>query len=105
MKNFYIEKWEEDNNFHIHFTDELYAKLRPFYDNSGRNSYFSLYFRMFGLLPYNFFQYVQVTFHARIKLDKVLHFSAFSFPAKNDAEAFVTELEKRITWIKEFKND
>lgn len=103
MKYFYSEKWEEDNYYHICFTDDLYDKLRPFYNPAGMNSYFNLFYRLFGLLPNNFFQYIQVTFNAKIKIDKPLQFVTFYFQTKSEAEKFITELNRRMAWVKEFK--
>ena len=87
-------KVEQDNDvFDIKMTDKFY-KLTSKYFN---DSYFNIFYRLFNLLPKDFYYYVGFKYKAQFKKSQYLsNFIKMSFKEKENANEFCKELNRRF---------
>ena len=97
MKLKYIKIEQINNYFNVYFTDDFYTYTTPFYHNE---SYFNIMYRIFGLLPQDFYHFIGTTYHATFEpcffMKNVI---LMHFPTKKDAELFASEADKRLTYF------
>ena len=60
---FKIEQ-DENKNYEIRMTDKFYSFTYPFYK---KDSYFNIFYRLFNLLPKDFYHYIGTTYHAQFQ--------------------------------------
>lgn len=89
-------KVEQDNDiFDIKMTEKFY-KLTSRYFN---DSYFNIFYRLFNLLPQDFYHYVGFKYKARFQKSKYLsNFVKMFFKNKKDAELFCKEINRRFQY-------
>lgn len=92
MKYFDCQK-EEDNTFSICFTDAFYKLFSPYY--KGR-SYWNIMYRLWGLMPRDFYHYCGFTYNAYFKPSDCIRHVKMFFLNKKDAENFCRDTERRL---------
>ena len=86
----------EDKSYSVYFNDDFYTIFYQYYDG---DSYFNVVYRLFGLLPQDFYHYIGATYHAYFKPSKYLsNFIYTLFKEKNDAIKFANEIDNRIEY-------
>lgn len=87
----------EDKTYTFHFDEDFYKYFSKYYK---KHSYFNILYRIFGLLPQDFYHYIGNTFKAHFKPSPYLHSLIYTyFINKEDAIAFTNEIDKRLTQI------
>lgn len=87
-----------DNNYELFFTNEFYKVFSPFY--TGHNSYFNVMFRVFGLLPQDFYHYVGAVYGASFQPHKYIRkYITMFWKDKKLATKFAQELDNRISYF------
>ena len=85
-----------DKTYSLYFNDNFYTIFTPYY-RSG--SYYTILYRLFGLLPQDFYHYAGATYHATFKPSPHLKSNIYMlFSNKNDIMAFANEIDKRISY-------
>ena len=86
----------EDFTFSIAFTEKFYEVFEKYYKGG---SYFNILFRLFGMLPQDFYHYVDAVYGASFKPSKFLmNFIHMSFKVKDNAIRFADEIDRRIKY-------
>lgn len=87
----------DDNTYSIYFSDAFYTLVKSTYHNE---SYFNIYYRLFGLLPQDFYHYVGATYNAKfVPCPHLQNLIYMRFTTKQFAELFCKEVDKRITYF------
>ncbi len=96
MKYIKIEQ-NFDGNYELRYTNAFYDIFMPLY--KGHNSYWNVMFRVFGLLPRDFYHYVGAHYGASFQPHKYIrkHITMF-WTDKKKAETFARELDSRIDY-------
>ena len=89
---FYIE--EDENKYSIKMTENFYKYTTPYF----HQSYFNIMYRLFNLMPRDFYHYVGYTYHKIIKKSKYINFIHMYFENINDAKQFCKELNSRFQY-------
>ena len=94
----YIEILQNDNKtYSFHFSSEFYKIFEPYYQG---DSYFNILYRLFGLLPQDFYHMLGSTYHATFSPSKLVSFVIHTeFPNKTDIINFANEVDKRINYL------
>lgn len=92
MKYFSVEK-NEEGNFSIEMTSDFYKFTSPHYK---KGSYFNVLYRLFGLLPQDFYHYVGSQYGAQFKKNKYIRHVNMTFREKEKATEFCKELNRRF---------
>ena len=96
MKLTRIEQ-NEDKTYSLYFDEDFYRHFSQYYIKS---SYYNILYRIFGLLPQDFYHYIGATYNASFKPSPNLHDFIYTlFINKSDAIAFSNEVNKRLTQI------
>lgn len=95
MKLTRIEQ-QEDKSYMIFFDEDFYKHFTQFY---VKNSFFNILYRIFGLLPQDFYHYVGATYHAHYKPSSLIRAVHMLFKNKSDAINFANEIDRRLTYI------
>lgn len=84
--------------YELFFTNEFYKVFSPYYNH--KNSYFNMMFKVFGLLPQDFYHYVGSNYGASFRPHKYVkkHITMF-WEDKKKATLFAQEVDKRITYF------
>ena len=91
-------KVEQDNDiFDIKMTEKFY-KLTSRYFN---DSYFNIFYRLFNLLPKDFYHYIGTTYHAQFQKSKYIRHVHMTFKNEKDAKDFCKELNRRFQYCVE----
>ena len=61
-----------------------------------KDSYFNIFYRLFNLLPKDFYHYVSVQYHAQFQKSKYIRYVKMSFKVEKDAKDFCKELNRRF---------
>lgn len=86
----------EDKSYSIYFDDDFYTIFYQYYEG---DSYFNIVYRLFGLLPQDFYHYVGATYNAYFKPSKYVNGFIYTlFKEKKDAIKFANEIDKRIDY-------
>lgn len=89
---FRIEQ-NEDKNYLLKMTNKFYELCQPYFNNS----YYNILFRLFNLLPQDFYHYVGAYYHAQFQKHKYLSsFVQMSFTKEQDAKNFCKECNSRL---------
>lgn len=87
----------DNKNYEIYFTDKFYENFYPYYNGS---SYFNILYRLFGLLPRDFYHMVGASYHAIYVPSRFIkNFIHMQFQNKTDAANFCREVDHRIQYI------
>ena len=87
----------DDNTYSIMFDDPFYEIFYPYYEG---NSYFNIMFRLYGLLPQDFFHYVGAQFNAYFKPSKYVPNTVnMYFKTKKDINAFAKDIDTRLSYL------
>lgn len=89
---FYIE--EDENKYSIKMTENFYKYTTPYF----HQSYFNIMYRLFDLMPRDFYHYVGYTYHAVFQKSKYINFIHMYFENINDAKQFCKELNLRFQY-------
>ena len=96
MKLTRIEQ-NEDKTYSLYFDEDFYKYFTKYYK---KDSYFNILYRIFGLLPQDFYHYIGATFGAQFKPSPLLHNFIYTFFIdKQNAIAFANEVDRRLTYI------
>ena len=92
-------KVEQDNdNYIIMMTEKFYKYALPYYNDS----YFNIMYRLFNLLPKDFYHYVGFKYKAQFQKSKYLsNFVKMSFKKESDAKEFCKECDRRFHYCVE----
>jgi hypothetical protein len=92
-------KVEQDNdNYTIMMTENFYKYTLPYYNDS----YFNIMYRLFNLLPKDFYHYVGFKYKAQFQKSKYLsNFVKMSFKKESDAKEFCKECNRRFHYCVE----
>ena len=95
---FKIEQ-DENKNYEVRMTEKFYEHAYPFYK---KDSYFNIFYRLFNLLPKDFYHYIGYKYNAQFQKSKYLaNFVKTSFKKKEDAENFCKECNRRFQYCVE----
>ena len=94
---FKIEQ-DENKNYEIRMTDKFYSFTHPFYK---KDSYFNIFYRLFNLLPKDFYHYIGTTYHAQFQKSKYIRHVHMTFKNEKDAKNFCNELNRRFHYCVE----
>ena len=87
----------DDNTYSLYFDEDFYKYFNPYYVKS---SYYNILYRIFGLLPQDFYHYIGATYNAQFKPSPIIKgFIYTQFKNKNDIIQFANEVDKRLTQI------
>ena len=89
---FKIEQ-DENKNYEVKMTEKCYEYAYPFYK---KDSYFNIFYRLFNLLPNDFYHYIGVQYHAQFQKSKYIRYVKMSFKKEEDAKDFCKELNRRF---------
>ena len=89
---FKIEQ-DENKNYEVRMTEKFYEHAYPFYK---KDSYFNIFYRLFNLLPKDFYHYIGVQYHAQFQKSKYIRYVKMSFKKEEDAKDFCKELNRRF---------
>lgn len=96
MKFTHIEKMEDDS-YMLYFDDDFYKHFTKYYVKS---SYSNILYRIFGLLPQDFYHYVGTTYNAHFKPSPYIKTSIrMLFKDKKDAIKFANEVDRRLEQV------
>lgn len=99
------EDGEIKNAYTVRLSNEFYKYVTPYYKG---DSYWNIVYRLYNLLPYDFYHYISSVYHAHYrKMDKIRWFKIL-FYDKKDCEAFCRDLNTRMEYCvksKYFKED
>ena len=92
-------KVEQDNDTYvIMMTDKFYKYTLPYFNQS----YFNILYRLFNLLPKDFYHYIGYKYNAQFQKSKYLaNFVKTSFKKKEDAENCCKECNRRFQYLVE----
>lgn len=91
----YFKVEQDEDQFDIKMTDKFYKLALPYF----HDSYFNIMYRLFNLLPKDFYHYVGYKYHARFQKSKYLsNFIKMSFKEEKDANDFCKELNRRFQY-------
>lgn len=92
FKSFLYEK----DKYTIVMTDDFYKYCQPLYE---KGSYFNIVYRLFGLLPQDFYHYVGYKYNAFfMKSDSLKNYVKMFFKTKKDVDELVKELNRRFDY-------
>lgn len=94
--NFTKINQNEDFSYSIFFNENFYKIFSPYYDG---DSYFNILYRLFGMMPQDFYHYVGATYKAFFKPSAFLKNHIYmQFKVKELAAKFADEIDRRITY-------
>lgn len=86
----------DDKTYSVFWSDAFYPLFHPYYI---RGSYFNVMYRLFGLLPRDFYHYIGATYNATFRKSPVLaNYIYVRFNKQSDAERFAAEVNHRIEY-------
>ena len=85
----------DDNLYSIYFTDKFYEIFRPYYTGG---SYFNILYRIFGLLPQDFYHMIGKQYNAIFKPSTVLKNHIHTRFKKEDALNLCKEIDARLQY-------
>lgn len=92
----------EDKTYSIAFDEDFYKIFRPYYKG---DSYFNILYRLYGLLPKNFYHYIGTKFNAHYKPSPYLHSLIYMyFTNKEDAINFADDIDYRLNYLVKKEN-
>ena len=91
---FKIEQ-DENKNYKIKMTEKFYEYTYPFYK---KDSYYNIFYRLFNLLPQDFYHYVGAQYNAYFQKDKQIRFVKMFFKVEKEAQSFCKELNSRFQY-------
>ena len=94
---FKIEQ-DENKNYEIRMTEKFYNFTQSFYK---KDSYFNIFYRLFNLLPKDFYHYVSVYYNAQFQKSKYIRHIHMTFKNEKDAKNFCKELNRRFHYCVE----
>jgi hypothetical protein len=94
---FKIEQ-DENKNYEVRMTEKFYKYACPFYK---KDSYFNIFYRLFNLLPKDFYHYIGTTYHAQFQKSKYIRHVHMTFKNEKDAKNFCNELNRRFHYCVE----
>jgi hypothetical protein len=94
----YFKVEQDSDNYIIMMTEKFYKYTTPYFNNS----YFNIMYRLFNLLPKDFYHYVGFKYKAQFQKSKYLsNFVKMSFKKESDAKEFCKELNRRFHYCVE----
>lgn len=89
---FTVEK-NDDKTFSLALTDAFYKKMYPHYCGG---SYWNVLYRLFNMLPQDFYHYVGFTYKASFKKSESIRHIYMFWTKEKDAKMFCDELNRRF---------
>ena len=96
----YFRIEEDENKYSIKMTENFYKYTTPYF----HQSYFNIMYRLFDLMPRDFYHYVGDTYHAVFQKSKYINFIHMYFENIKDAKEFCKELNKRFQYCVDRKD-
>ena len=96
----YFRIEENENKYTIKMTDKFYEYMALYF----HQSYFNIMYRLFNLLPRDFYHYLGYTYHASFQKSKYINFIHMYFENIKDAKEFCKELNKRFQYCVDRKD-
>ena len=91
---YYFCEVHENKTYGIRMTNKFYSYTEKFYCG---DSYYNMMFRLFGLLPKDFFHYISSKYNAKFEEHPSLkNYIRTVFTNKEDAEKLCRELNRRF---------
>ena len=94
---FKIEQ-DENKNYEIRMTEKFYNFTQSFY---RKDSYFNIFYRLFNLLPKDFYHYIGTHYNAQFQKSKYIRHIHMTFKNEKDAKNFCKELNRRFHYCVE----
>ena len=89
----------DNNTYSIYFNDNFYKFFTPYYRG---DSYFNIFYRLFGLLPQQFYHMAEQKYNASFQPNPyVKRHIRLQFKDKKDAIKLCNEIDKRINYLRE----
>ena len=96
----YFRIEEDENKYSIKMTENFYKYTTSYF----HQSYFNIMYRLFDLMPRDFYHYVGYTYHASFQKSKYINFIHMYFESIKDAKEFCKELNKRFQYCVDRKD-
>ena len=93
-----IEEYE--GKYYIKMTDKFYSLTVKYF----AHSYLNLMYRLFNMLPRDFYHYVGFVYNASFQKNKYINFINMFFEKEDDAKEFCKELNKRFQYCVDRKD-
>lgn len=93
-----IENWKDSTGdyFVVGMTNNFYRIMNKYYDGG---SYHDVCFRLFGLLPGEYYKYISATYGAKLRrYDNSQRYVRVLFSNRNEAQALIKELNERMSY-------
>lgn len=96
MRFFYVDTdpYSKEVRYCVYMTDLFYQTMGKL---EARASYKSIFHRLFGLAPKEFFRFTSSHYNAKVALIPETNAIKFFFPKKDDAEKFAEEADRRMS--------
>lgn len=85
----------DDNLYSIYFTDKFYTIFRPYYKDG---SYFNILYRLFNLLPQDYYHMIGKEYNAIFKPSSVLKNHIYIRFKKEDGIKLCAEIDRRLQY-------
>ena len=89
---------DENKTYEVRMTEKFYKYACPFYK---KDSYYNIIYRLFNLLPKDFYHYIGTTYHAQFQKSKYIRHVHMTFKNEKDAKNFCNELNRRFHYCVE----
>lgn len=87
----------DNNTYHVRFTSEFINLFKPY---CTRGSYINILYRLFGLLPQDFYHYLHNQYNASFQPNPYIkRHIRVQFKNKQDAIQFANEIDNRIKYF------
>lgn len=91
----YFRVEQDGNEYNIKMTEHFYKYTQPYFNDS----FFNIFYRLFNLLPKDFYHYVGYKYKAQFQKSKYLsNFVRMSFSKEKDARDFCKEVNTRFQY-------
>lgn len=89
----YFKVEQDEDCYIIYMKEKFYDYCSPY---ANGQSFFNITYRLFNLLPKDFYHYVGYKYHAQFKKCDFLRFVRMTFKEEKDAKDFCKELNRRF---------
>lgn len=93
---FFKVEENDDKTYSIAFTDTFYKKMTPYYRGG---SYWNVLYRLFNMLPQDFYHYVGFAYGASFKKSDCIRNVRMLWNDKENAKKFCDDANKRFMGI------
>lgn len=96
--NFTEIRKDDDGTYRVYFNENFYSCFIAYYDG---DSYFNIYYRLFGLPPKDFYHFLGAKYNAQFKRSSTTpNLIHHYFSKREDAIAFANEVDRRLNYCR-----